>query len=377
MKRRGATLLPLHLACVFFLMSAASCAMDTPPSKGQKAFLISPRIDGSDVTFNLDAPQAKAVVAVGQWDGWKPAPMVRDQKGIWSLHVPSMAAGIWSYYFLVDGLEINDPLNPVMQMSRELNASVIQIRSDPPAPWDPQNIPHGVLHVHEYFSPALGYDRQVIIYTPPGYSAASDPLPVLYLAQGFGGNERSWTVEGKANWITDALLAQKKCVPMIIVMPNAHAIPYDGRNVGQYLAPNTAAFIRDLRESVRPLVESNYRVRTDPDSRAFAGLSMGGCQAYTLGLTHPQEFTWIAALSPASVPLDTIRPALDDPANVNAKLHLFWVPVGAWEGPGGVKKFVDELSAAGLKPEFEIVEGDHSWPNWRRDLVKLLPRLFR
>jgi enterochelin esterase-like enzyme len=94
-------------------------------------------------------------------------------------------------------------------------------------------------------------------------------------------------------------------------------------------------------------------------------------------LNHPDEFTWIAAMSPAAVPLDKIQSALDNPAAVNAKLHMFWVPAGRWEGADGVNKYLDKLRAAGLKPEFELVEGDHSWPNWRRDLVKMLPRLFR
>jgi enterochelin esterase family protein len=379
MTQNGGSLLTGLCACLFILMSAASCVTQPPPAtrKPSKPFLISPQIDQSDVTLNLDAPQAREVLVVGQWNNWKSTPLQRNDMGIWTLKVPAMPAGAWSYYFLVDGLEINDPLNPVMQSTRELNASIIQIVSKPPAPWDPQDVPHGVLHIHQYFSTALGRDRQVIVYTPPGYSATSDPLPVLYLAQGFGGNERSWTVEGKANWIADALIAEKKCVPMIIVMSNAHAIPYDGSNVWHYLPPNTAAFIRDLREDVRPLVESNYRVRTDPDSRAFAGLSMGGCEAFTLGLNHSDEFTWVAALSPASVPLDDIRVALNNPAAVNAKLHLFWVPVGCWDSPDELKKFVDKLTAAGLKPEFEIVQGNHSWPVWRADLVKLLPRLFR
>jgi enterochelin esterase-like enzyme len=362
--------------CVCVAILIVGCA-EVAEKKEPKTFLASPQFDKSNVKFNLQADRMTDVEIVGEWSGWKHESLLRNDKGTWTITVNDMPPGIWHYFFLVNGLEINDALNPIMQPSRELNASIVQVPSSPPAPWDPQNIPHGVLHTHQYFSTALGRDRQVIVYTPPGYSASSPPLPVLYLAQGFGGTEQSWTVEGKAHWIADEMIAEKTAVPMIIVMPNAHAIPYTGQHIWPYLPPNTDAFIRELREDVRPLVESNYNVRTDGDSRAFAGLSMGGCEAYTLGLNHPDEFTWIAALSPASVPLAKIQSALDNPAAVNAKLHLFWVPVGDWDSPDEARKFVEKLRAAGLKPEFEIVHGDHSWPVWRHDLVKLLPRLFR
>lgn len=371
----------LHwMICLGLLMTTTACVADknAPAAAApKKQFLISPQFDHADVTFNLQADRARDVLIVGQWSGWRQQMMTRNEQGIWTFKVTALPPGVWTYFFLVDGLEINDPVNPVVQTGREPNASLVVMPADPPAPWDPQNIPHGVLHTHRYFSTALGREREVIVYTPPGYSASSAPLPVLYLAHGWGGDQHSWSVEGRLSWIADSMVAAKQAVPMIIVMPNAHAIPLTGHEAHSYMPDNTDAFINELRQDVRPLVASNYRLRGDADSRAFAGLSMGGCEAFTLGLTHPDEYTWIAALSPAGVPLEKIQAALDDPAAVNAKLHLFWVPAGRWENPEYVEKFVDKLKAAGLKPEFELVDGDHSWPTWRSDLVKLLPRLFR
>lgn len=342
-----------------------------------KPFVISPVIDKSNVTFNLLSDRAREVQLVGEWNGWQPYTLGRNTQGIWSLNVNPLPAGIWSYFFLVDGMEINDPMNQVIQPTRELNASLVQVTDSPLAPWDPQDVPHGVLHTHQYFSTALGFERQLIVYTPPGYNASTPPLPVLYLTQGLGGTEQSWTIQGKAHWITDALIAQKKAVPMIIVMPNAHALAYDGQHFGQYVAPNTDIFICEMQQDIRPLIESNYNVRTDGDSRAFVGLSMGGAQAIQIGLTHPDEYTWIGALSPSKPPMQRIQAALDSGQSVSSKLHLFWMPVGDRESPGETKHYADKLTAAGLKPEFEVVQGDHSWPVWRHDLVRLLPRLFR
>ncbi len=365
-------------------MTIAGCAdlkdkptNPAPATRQTERVFDSPVFDKSNVTFNLQADRMTDVQVIGEWSGWQSLPLTRNDQGIWTVTVRNMPAGIWHYFFLVNGLEICDPMNPLMQASRKMDASIVQIPSDPPAPWDPQNIPHGVLHNHQYFSTALGRDRRVIVYTPPGYSASYPPLPVLYLTNGMGGTEESWSVDGRAGWIADALIAEKKAVPMLIVMINAHAIPYTGQKFGSYLPPNTDAFIADLRQDVRPLIEKNYKVRTDGDGRAFAGLSMGGAEAFTLGLNHPDEFTWIAAMSPSGVPLQKIQYALENSAVVNAKLHLLSVTAGNREDPEGVNRFLDKLRARGLKPEFEIVEGDHSWPNWRPVLVKLLPRLFR
>jgi enterochelin esterase family protein len=363
-------------ACLGILITIVGCAT-VKPKKERTPFYESPAIDKSNVTFNLQTDRMNDVQVVGEWSGWKSQALSRNDKGIWTTAVKDMPAGIWHYFFLVDGLEINDPMNPVMQASRKMDASIVQVPSDPPAPWDPQKIPHGVLHTHQYFSTALGRDRELIVYTPPGYSASSPPLPVLYLAHGLGGNEHSWSVDGKAGWIADALIAQKKAVPMIIVMPNAHAIPYRNEKYEDYMPGNADAFVKELREDVRPLIESSYNVRTDGDSRAFAGLSMGGGAAFLLGLSHPDEFTWIAAMSPDLEPLKKVEASLKSFATATSKLHMFWVPVGRWEGVDKVNKYLDKLRAAGLKPEFELVEGDHSWPNWRRDLVEMMPGLFR
>jgi enterochelin esterase-like enzyme len=59
----------------------------------------------------------------------------------------------------------------------------------------------------------------MVVYTPPGYSR-DHKYPVLYLLHGMGGNETHWTRQGSAAVILDNLLADKKAVPIIVVMPN-------------------------------------------------------------------------------------------------------------------------------------------------------------
>src|SRR5688572_3564587 len=74
----------------------------------------------------------------------------------------------------------------------------------------------------EYDSTVTGNKRPAMVYTPPGYSTRQR-YPVLYLLHGLGANETVWTNDLAANVILDNLIAGKKALPMIVVMPNGRA----------------------------------------------------------------------------------------------------------------------------------------------------------
>ncbi len=81
------------------------------------------------------------------------------------------------------------------------------------------NVEHGKVETVEYDSKAVGGKRKMVVYTPPGYSK-DRKYPVLYLLHGAGDSEAGWTRRGAAAAILDNLSADKKIVPMIVVMPN-------------------------------------------------------------------------------------------------------------------------------------------------------------
>lgn len=337
--------------------------------------LVSPEL-GADgkVTFRLRAPQAREVKAQGQFG--PEVALTRGEDGIWSATLEKVPPGVHEYRFLVDGLAVVDPQNSAIKPQRWPNTSILHIPASPPAPWDLQDIPHGTVHDHTYRSKALGKWRRLLVYTPPG---AAGPLPVLYLAHGFSDNEGTWTAHGKAHWILDSLLAEKKAVPMMIVMPDAHALPPDGGAFETYGRSNTEAFCRELTEDILPLVEGSYPVASAPGARAFAGLSMGGHHALTVALQHHKLFSWIGAFSAAPPPAELVAAGLGDPAGVNSDLKLFWIGCGTKDFLyQRNNEFTGQLREKGIRHEYSATENDdHSWPVWRRYLAGLLPRLFR
>ncbi len=338
--------------------------------------LISPELlpDGG-VTFRFKAPNAQDVKVAGQFG--QTTPLIKSNEGVWSVTVPTVPPGVHEYRFVVDGLNVPDTQNPALKPQRAPGTSILHVPANPPAPWDWQNIPHGVLHQHEYESKALGHMRRLIVYTPPS-GTATRPLPVLYLSHGNTDNESTWSVHGKAHWIMDALLAAKQIVPMIVVMPDAHALPPRGGSFEAYAEDNTTAFCRELIEDIVPLVESHYAVQTTPDARAFAGLSMGGHHALTVAIQLHDKFHYIGAFSAVPPPAAMLEGPTAAPAQLNQDLKLLWIACGKadflrqrnadWEAL---------LAKKGIRYEFTETEGDHSWPVWRGYLNDFAPRLFR
>ncbi len=83
---------------------------------------------------------------------------------------------------------------------------------------------------------------------------------------------------------------------MIVVMPAGHtrrgpAAP------GAIARTATDEFAKDFVADVMPYVEKNYRVLTDRNNTAIAGLSMGGNQALQVGVPNLERFGYIGVYS--------------------------------------------------------------------------------
>jgi len=205
---------------------------------------------------------------------------------------------------------------------------------------------------------------------------------VLYLLHGYSDLTDGWTTMGRANFILDNLIAQGKAKPMIVVMPSGYSVPallehgWDAPHTPLWRL-NMERFADMLLGELIPLVEREYRVRKDRNSRAIAGLSMGGGETIYTGLNHIDRFAWIAPMS-AAVPDDLAHsfPKLDQ--NQASKIKLLWIACGKqeflYEANGNFKAW---LATKGIKFTSVETEGIHTWPVWRRNLADLLPLLFR
>jgi enterochelin esterase-like enzyme len=361
------------LSLAFALLACTSAAL------AQKAGpIVSPEIaDDHSVTFRLRAPKVQSAAVRGQWDR-QTVPMTQDAEGVWTLTLPQVPAGVWEYSLVVDELAMIDPANTAQKPQRSPTSSILHIPSTPPALWDFQDVPHGTVHQHTYLSKALNKQRGAWVYTPPGYeSGAQQDYPLFVLQHGSGDRHETWVQHGKAHWILDNLIAAGKAKPMILLMIDGHPLGQVPRDVADRRALSLAAFKNELFTDAIPLVESLYRVSKDRSQRALAGLSMGGWQALSIGMTNLDRFAWIGSFSGA-VDENEIKPALDDAAGTNAKLKLLWIACGEKDFLlERNHQLIDKLKTSGVNHEWHETPGDHSWPVWRNYLSDFAPKLFR
>jgi enterochelin esterase-like enzyme len=240
-----------------------------------------------------------------------------------------------------------------------------------------EGIAHGKLEMVEYDSKSVGNKRKALVYTPPGYSADTK-YPVLYLLHGIGGDEEEWRHGGHPEVILDNLIADKKAVPMIIVMPNGRAQPDDrpGPNA-MATAPAFGKFDQDLLGSLIPFVEAKYSVIKDRESRALAGLSMGGGQSLNFGLGNLDTFAWVGGFSSAP----NTKPAAElvpDPEKATKQLKLLYVSCGNKDGliriSQGVHAYLKEKNVPHI---WHVDDHAHDFQHWKKGLYNFSQLIFK
>lgn len=362
------------------------------------------------ITFCLTAPQATTVVLnFQQMLGLSPAadafPMTETSSGIWYITVVPPAGPNWyGYNFTVDSAHVADPHNrniwsgSATSFSSVGQWSMVMVPGPAADYMAETNVPHGAVSTVYYYSPFAQTEREMQVYTPPGYNSAR-PYPVLYILHGAGGNDTDWIVNMRTNFILDNLIAEGNAKPMIVVMPDANV----GTSLNGEPAPFTSAttdqFVQDeLMPTIIPYIEANYRALPGAQNRAIAGLSLGSVNTRDAMFMDTDQFAYYGLFSwgfmtPAIV-TDLVQNHPQLISNVikaekTKHIKLLWISAGGEEiSPGVFGSFItvqETLSAfdqLGIKytyepgPAFGAIYG-HVWDTWRKDLLAFAPQLFR
>ena len=381
---------------LFFLLALLPLSLFAQQNIGHKTETVrSPEVnpDGS-VTFRLYAPKAHNVVVIGDWINGI-SPLTEGEGGVWEYTTAPLPSELYTYRFYVDGLIGLDPGNPFTLRDVGYTFSYFYVDGDKASYYEVQDVPHGNVEQIWYRSGATGKDRRLSVYLPAAYDGKKK-FPVLYLLHGSGGDENAWLELGKTARIMDNLIARGEAVPMIVVMPNG--------NIGVQAAPgetpDNLAF-RPVMSNEIPssykngtyeasfgeivsFIDGRYKTVRNRQSRAVAGLSMGGFHSLYISLNHPDLFSWTGLFSAGLVPQFTSE--LDVYSNREAKLrayqkkgcNLFWIAIGKEDFLYDVNAdFRTELDALGFPYEYHESSRGHLWCNWRQYLLLFAPRLFR
>lgn len=402
------------------------------------------------VTFTFRNDTAKEVKITGSFlprkTFWTPAGIfghdgeaeMTKKGGVWTYTSESLPSEMYTYRFIIDEDDDRtalDPLNPdtVRDVADFFNFFIIP--GNPGSYYLNENIPHGRLSALWYDSTIPGTPRRrMLVYTPVGYERGGR-YPVLYLLHGSGGDETSWSQYGRVCQIFDHLIAQKKIVPMIVVMPNgiadrAAAPGYDPQDKRPVTSKNMESMMGAVERSFVPdivsYIDSHYRTVADKEHRAIAGLSLGGLQTIATAANNPGVFGYVGLFSAQTtnglkdndfkkvqrfakrmMNLHKNLPFLtkgdlgkkmmglaDDLHNgditvydsIDTKLRrqfsagvdLYYIAVGRDDF---VKKLNDDfrrrLDTLSLPYIYHETDGGHSWENWRKYLMDFAPKIFR
>ncbi|HTU93223.1 MAG TPA: alpha/beta hydrolase-fold protein [Gemmataceae bacterium] len=336
------------------------------------------------LTFRLYAPKATEVTVRG--DFGPDAKLTKDDKGVWSVTVGPLTPDFYSYFFVVDGVKTVDPKNAVIKQGIGSVDSMVFVRGKEADFEDIKDVPHGEMRKVWYQSSTLSSQRSMHVYTPPGYDDNSERYPVFFLLHGSGDDDSGWSTIGRAGFILENLIAQKKAKPMIVVMPNG-SLPRPANQPGAPRpadsARRTERFTKELLEDVVPQVEKRFRVRAGAENRALAGLSMGGGQTLGVVAGHPDQFAyvgiWSAGIFGNADEFEKRNAAFFESAEkVNKTFKLFSISIGDKDFLLDRSKSLDELlKKHGIKHELHISGGGHTWINWRHYLNDFAPQLFQ
>ncbi len=361
--------------------------------------LVSPQVNADhSVTFRLQAPKAKTVKVLADWEqNGGVGTMTKGKDGVWTYTTPQLTSEMYTYRFDVDGVVSVDPVNPFTRRDVGNVFSIFYVGDGCADEYQVHKVAHGQVRTVWYHSNTVGEDRRMNVYLPASYGKTDEKYPVFYLLHGSGGDENAWLELGNIARIMDNLIAEGKCKPMIVVMPNgnfgkaaAAGETYENLDYKPVMTNFLSHYKDGLYETafteIVHYVDATYNTIADKEHRAIAGLSMGGLHTLMISANYPDLFNYVGLYS-AGVDFTQIKmeeiPAY---ANLDAKLaaqakkgvKLYWIACGnADRLMSHNKLLMDRMDKAGLKYTFHESSRGHLWSNWRQYSLQFIPQLFK
>ena len=344
----------------------ANVKEDFKPSATNLARQDYPQVNSQGyVRFRVELPEAKSVVSTIGGNGGTPLHQTYDGSWVGQTARPE-DEGFHYYHLTVDGGLVTDPGTHLYAGGNRYESG-IEVPAHDQDFYAVKNIPHGLMSEVLFWSESTQQMRRAFVYTPPTYGKDNRKYPVLYLQHGWGEDETSWSRQGRAGIIMDNLLAEGKCQPFIVVMTYGMTNEVRFGGLREFTAQD---FEKVLVDELVPFIDSHFRTIAKKESRAMAGLSMGGFETKLITLRRPEVFGYYGLLSGGTY----------SPEDIKSKdqVRLIFQSCGSKENPDGIRQSTEALKAAGYNAVGFVSEGTaHEFLTWRRSLRELAPLLFK
>ena len=379
-------------------------------SEGRARFRIrAPKADSIRVSLGLGGDKSKGTI------------LTKGADGYFTGTSTPLDEGFHYYNITIDGGVFNDPGTGNFYGSQRWESG-IEVPAKDQDFYTLRNVPHG--RMDQVMVPSkVGNQpfRNIVVYTPPGYEKGSTKFPVLYLQHGWGENETSWGIQGKANIIMDNMIAEGKIKPFIVVMsygmtnvggngpgggarrpagapatgplPTGNvpaggpgAAPAGARPAGGGIGASgvvmagvtkgdvtgNEAFKTVLIDEIIPYVDSHYRTIANRNNRAMAGLSMGGAETRYITLARPDVFAYWGLMSGG----------MYTPQDLEGKMKPKYIFMSIGDKERGFENYPKAeaaLKESGFKNAQSFTSNGtaHEFQTWRRSLLVMAPNLFK
>ena len=221
-----------------------------------------------------------------------------------------------------------------------------------------------IIHSQWYSQQEQMY-RRVDIYVPEGI----DSLPVLYLLHGINGYEGSWQDKGFAVDTLCRMLAEGRCRPMMLVMPDCNKWPFKERPVDHgniwkciihYPRLSREHEIEYALSDLIDMIDSTYHPLPDC---AIAGLSDGARMAANVANLRPEHIRTVGLFSPVlhkdQLPKDSTQ------------VYRIYVGKSDIFYSSG-NRFHRRMEKAEYPHQWIRMSGNHNWRMWRQCLSDFL-----
>ena len=266
-------------------------------------------------------------------------------------------------------------------VARYNGASMVEMPGAPAQPWlaKRRGVAAGTIERQKFKSKLLENEREVAVYTPPGYSKSAKPYAVVVLF-----DEKPYLDENiiPTPTILDNLVADRRIPPVVaILVDNA-----DGGARFRELACNRT-FADFLNSELMPWARRQYNITSDPRRTIVGGSSLGGLAATCTALWHSDTFGNVVSLSGA---FWWTPPKTDGPPDVDSSVERNWVTEQFITTPklplrfymdagteeldfsglgGGIlapnRNLRDVLLAKGYEVHYQEFAGGHDYLSWR------------
>ena len=257
-------------------------------------------------------------------------------------------------------------------------------------------------------SDILDREMSYSVYLPESYHTSTRDYPVMYLLHGMTGDHNDWITIGEVHRIAGEAMATGSAPEMIIIMPDGL---YDAFYINNY--DGSVRWEDFFHEEFIPAVEEEFRITTNRNRRAIAGLSMGGYGAMYHGVKYKEKFSSVYAMSAAFLELEPMP--IEERSQWNREFsQRIWGPQNDEQLPANYKEhsiqemfrkmdqvepgqrnrmplpriFIDcgdddfllqenmnlvsILNEKNVSFEFRVHDGGHTWEYWRTALEKAL-----